>query len=299
MQPTDWPAVADLIHRGTNAWYERHARPRIFACTAADVELFCRVYEQLDPGCCVLARSRGRILGSCFYHPRPSHVALGIMNVDPESFATGIAGRLLAFITERAARAGKPVRLVSSALNLDSFSLYNRAGFVPYAVYQDMTLEVPATGFAQQPAGLERIRDGRMQDAAAMAALERDISGIDRERDFRYLLSNREGIWHVSVLEDDAGGIRGFLGSVRHAASHMLGPGAMRDPATAIALIARELDHNRGGCPVWLVPADQPELVGILYSWGARNCELHLAQVLGTVRRPSAVIMPTFMPETG
>ena len=299
MQPGDWPEVANLIHRGTNAWYEAHGMGSIFTCTPEDVELFCRVYEDLDPGCCILATSDDQILGSCFYHPRPSHVALGIMNVAPQAFGRGVANRLLQFVIEQAKAHNKPVRLVSSALNLDSYSLYNRAGFVPYGIYQDMTMEVPASGLTAQPDGFEQVRAGQIEDAAAMAALEQEISGIDREHDFRYFLTNKEGIWRVSLLEDASGGLRGFLVSVRHAASHMLGPGVMRDQSSAIALVARELDHHRGSSPVWLVPADQRELVGACYSWGARNCELHFAQVLGKAQRPTGVTMPTFMPETG
>lgn len=299
MAPSDWSTVAALIHGGTNAWYQDHGMAQIFGGDPSDVELFCRVYEDLDPGCCVLAEADGQILGSCFYHPRPSHVALGIMNVDPGAFGRGVAGRLLGYVIEQAQQLGLPVRLVSSALNLDSYSLYNRAGFVPYGIYQDMTLRVPETGFADRPEGFDRVRDGRPEDAAAMAGLERELSGIDREKDFRYFLDNREGIWRVSVLEADAGNLSGFLVSVRHTASHMLGPGAMRDPLSAIALLARELDQHRGGSPVWLVPADQQQLVSKCYAWGARNCELHFAQVLGEVRRPSGVAMPTFMPETG
>ena len=36
--------------------------------------------------------------------------------------------------------------LISSAMNLDSFSLYNRVGFRPRMVFQDTLLSVPETG---------------------------------------------------------------------------------------------------------------------------------------------------------
>ena len=41
------------------------------------------------------------------------------------------------------------------------------------------------------------------------------------------------------------------------------------------------------------------ELVRTLYTWGARNCELHLAQIRGPFHRPTGLIVPTFTPETG
>ena len=105
------------------------AAPPIFTGDPAGTELFCSVYEALDPGCCLVAENTrtGRLAGSCFYHPRPTHVSLGIMNVHPNYFGQGVARRLLQAIIEIAAQQNKPLRLVSSAMNLNSFSLYTRA----------------------------------------------------------------------------------------------------------------------------------------------------------------------------
>ena len=66
----------------------------------------------------------GKIAGSCFYHPRKSHISLGIMNVSQIFLDKGIAGNLLKKIIKIAKDQSLPVRLVSSAQNLDSFSLY-------------------------------------------------------------------------------------------------------------------------------------------------------------------------------
>lgn len=316
MQRKEWGEVAALIHASTNAWYERHGRPPVFACAPEDLELHCRVYEALDPGCCVVAEDSesGRLLGSCFFHPRPTHVSLGIMNAHPDAFGRGVAKVLLQFVIDKADAEDKPVRLVSSAINLDSYSLYNRAGFRPYALFQDMTLSVPESGLDARPPGRDRIRSARIVDAPGMVVLERELVGIEREKDFSYLLANDEGVWRASVLEGEDGRLDGFLFSVTHAACNMLGPGLARDEAGAAALLATELDRHRSRQPVWLVPADCQGLVRQMYSWGARNCELHMAQVRGAqvrgaqvrgarvrgpVRRPRGVILPTFLPETG
>jgi len=40
-------------------------------------------------------------------------------------------------------------------------------------------------------------------------------------------------------------------------------------------------------------------VVQALYAWGARNCEVHFAQIKGKFQAFNGVIMPTFMPETG
>jgi hypothetical protein len=226
-------------------------------------------------------------------------VSLGIMNAHPDYFGRGVARRLLQCIVDLADQQQKPVRLVSSAINLDSYSLYNRAGFVPRLVYQDMIMKVPDHGFATPVPGRDRIRAATPADVPAMAALELEVSGIRRENDLRYFVDNPDGLWHVSVLDSGRGGLEGFLVSIAHAASNMLGPGIARTEEQAAALIAAELDHNRGRQPVWLVPAHCQQLVQTMYAWGAVNCELHFAQARGVWTAPQGIALPTFMPESG
>ena len=48
-----------------------------------------------------------------------------------------------------------------------------------------------------------------------------------------------------------------------------------------------------------LVPVTCSRLVAQVYAWGARNCELHLAQVRGACPPFGGVTLPTFMPKTG
>jgi GNAT superfamily N-acetyltransferase len=302
MASGDRARLAELICSSTNAWYRRNGRPEIFPGGPATTALFAETYEALDPGCGMVAErlADGRLLGSCFVHPRETHVALGIMNVDPASFGAGVARALLRQVTDLADARGQPARLVSSAMNLDSFSLYSRAGFVPRCVYQDLCLEVPAAGLAvESPAGAGCVRPARASDIPAMVALELEVSGIRREQDWRFLIANAAGIWGMQVCEAPGGGLAGFLGSVRHPGSTMLGPGVARDEVTAAALIHAGLQGLRGRKPVFLVPCGYGDLVRTLYRWGARNCELHLAQVRGQAQPFRGVTMPTFMPETG
>ncbi|WDI41435.1 GNAT family N-acetyltransferase [Bremerella sp. P1] len=298
----DQNEVTSLIYHSTNAWYQSHARPPIFTGEVSVASVFCEVYEALDPGCCVVAQcdESGTIAGSCFYHPRPTHVSLGIMNVHPDHFGGGIARKLLQFIIDLAEKDDRPVRLVSSALNLDSFSLYNRAGFVPRATFQDMYLEVPEDGIQRgaPPEKLECVRQATIDDLDAIVALEEELHHIRRRGDYRHFLENESGLWHMSVIENPSGGINGFLASVFHPGSNMLGPGAMRTQEDAAALIYSELEHHAGRTPVWLVPVEASQLVQKLYSWGARNCELHFSQVRGKWTKPDGIVMPTFMPET-
>ena len=300
MLTDEWDVVARLIYEGTNSWYQAHGMNPIFTCGPEPVSLFCKVYEALDPGCCILAvNPTGRIAGSCFYHPRDSHVSLGIMNVNQEFFGQGIAKRLLQFVIEFASRQGKPLRLVSSALNLDSFSLYTRAGLVPQVAYQDMSVAVPESGLPtriSKPSG--KVRLAELNDVRRMVELEMQVSGISRGKDFEYFIDNDLGCWRTLILEEGHD-LVGFLTAIEHAASNMLGPGVMKSDEHATQLIEAHLDLQRGNSPVFLIPSNRPGLVNSMYRLGARNCEIHFSQALGHFQQPIGVTMPTFMPETG
>lgn len=293
--------MANLIYLSTNFWYQTHGRDRIFRGLPEDALLFCQVYHDLEPGCGIVAEHErsGMIIGSCFYHPRETHVSLGILNVHPNHFGDGVAGAIVDAIIRFSEEQDLPLRLVSSALNLDSFSLYSRKGFTPYAVYQDMYVQVPKQGLDTEGFPLENVREADLEDVSAMGALEFEISGISRERDYCYFIENDTGIWSVSVYEEPGGGIEGFLVSVNHPASNMLGPGVALNADVAATLIAHQLDQHRGRSPVFLVPATETALVQKLYGLGAKNCELHFGQVRGESQPINGVVMPTFMPETG
>jgi hypothetical protein len=222
------------------------------------------------------------------------------MNVHPNYFGQGVSSALLKHITDFTDRGGYPaLRLTSSAGNVDSFSLYNRAGFVPRCVYQDMLLTVPADGMQQPPAGVDRVRAAVPADVAALINLEMEVSGISREGDYRYCIANAQGFWHAAVYETPRGDIDGFIMSSSHPALVMVGPCVARSEAAAGPLLWGELNHLKGRTPLFLLPADRDRLVQQAYAWGARNCELHLCQVRGAYQPFRGVNLPTFLPETG
>ncbi|MBM3728162.1 MAG: GNAT family N-acetyltransferase [Acidobacteria bacterium] len=297
----DRSEIADLIYASINTWYRLHGMPQIFHGGPAVTGIFYDVYERVDPGCCVVAEneSTGRLMGSCFYHPRKLHVGLGIMNVHPNYFGLGVGRELLRYITDFTDHHGyKSLRLTQSALNLDSFSLYNRAGFVPRHAYQDMMLTVPAAGLPHRVPGMDRVRDATLADIPAIAALEMSVSGVTREQDYRLAIENPHGFWSASVYEGSGGAIDGFLISCGHAAMNMVGPGVMRSDEHAAALILREYDRHRGRSPVCLIPVERAGLVRQMYEWGARNVELHFCQVRGKFQPFAGVNMPMFLMET-
>ena len=301
MESSEWLRVAELIHNSTNSWYLANGKNAIFQGPSADALLFCEVYEDLDPGCCLIAvcEDSGKIAGSCFYHPRDTHMSLGIMNVNPDFFSRGIARNLLTRIIDLAEKDSLPVRLVSSAQNLDSYSLYTRQGFSPIQAFQDMYLEVPKNGLGLKNATPFTIDDATEADIQDMVNLENELVGINREKDFRYFIENERRIWQTVVCRDPNKMIVGFLSSVNHPASKMIGPGVARNEEVIEIMLANLLDRFRGESPVFLLPVSATRSVQSAYTWGARNCEIHFAQCRGESMEPDGIIMPTFMPETG
>jgi GNAT superfamily N-acetyltransferase len=299
MNPDDRDDVSRLIFHSTNRYYDSIGRQPIFRgdeLCAADI---FDVYQRIDAGHGIVAvddQSR-EIVGSCFVHPRETHVSLGIMNAHHGHFGRGVARAILAEIIDRAKQAGKPVRLVSSCFNLDSFSLYTRAGFVPFETFQDMFIAVPAGGLRYGPPNNLAVRAATLDDVSGMAALERSISGVSRIDDYRYFIRNPDNLWRVSIVES-AGEIGGFLVSCGSCALNMIGPGVARTQEQAAALFYDQINHNAGRCPVLLVPVRCGELVRQLYAWGARNCEMHVAQSYGPAQAPAGVVIPTFLPES-
>lgn len=297
----DWPEVADLIYRSLNDWYRIHRGIDPFVQSKESMLVFPRVYESLDPGCCVAAidPENGRIAATSFFHPRPTHVALGILNAHPDYWGKGAASAVLDEIIRIAKSKQLPLRLVSSAVNFESFNLYNCRGFVPFNFFQDMSVKVPLGGFAvDAPEGIE-IADACINDADEMAELEYRLSGIRRSSDFVYFLENREGIWGMSLARDKAAGrVVGFCASVCDPGSNMVGPGCAESETIAAALIRRELSRYPGKTPGWLIPSNAPELRREMFQLGARNTETHIAQILGGEGKVLGIVLPSFMPET-
>ena len=300
MTPADRVPVSRLIFHSTNRYYESIGRAPIFRGDDLSAGIIFDVYEKTDPGQGIVAvdDASDEIIASCFVHPRETHISLGIMNAHPDHFGRGAARSLLEHIVELGRQHEKPVRLVSSCLNLDSYSLYSRRGFVPFCTFQDMYVEVPDSGLPGVPPAGHSVRSATPDDVAAMAAIEKEISGITRVADYRYFIDNEDGIWHVSVVES-ADGLAGYLVSCGADAFNMLGPGVARTEDQAAALVHAELNCHRGRSPGFLVPVTCGDLVQRLYGWGARNYEMHVAQSNGKAQPPRGVTMPTFLPETG
>ena len=292
-----------MVHASFNAWYWRHGWGQdYFQCPPAEAAVFFDIYNDLTPGCSValFSKATGQLHGACFYHPRERHVSLGIMSVHPSFSGRGVGRAIVREIVRLTETGGYPaLRLVSSAINMDSFSLYNRAGLVPHQPYHDMIITVPAAGASIRDPARSRVRPASLNDVAAMAQVEDEVSGIRRDIDYRYAIQNSRGVLRATVLEAPQGGLDGWMIAVNCPALKMLGPCVAKSEEAAATLIAEGLDWFAGHTVLCLIPMNKQILVHNMYSWGARNVETHLFQARGAFKPFAGVNMPSFLPETG
>lgn len=303
LKDADLPEHSDLLYSSFNAWYWKHGWGKdYFGCRPQETSIFYNIYNDLAPGHSFAAfdNHSGRMMGSCFYHPREHHVSLGIMSVHPNYGGKGVGKALVNAILDYTKENNyKSCRLVSSAINMDSFSLYNRSGFIPRVTYHDMVLSVPADGIDGSVTGVEKVREATEEDIHAMGELEMEISGIKREVDYRYAIENPRDVLHATVYENDQKGIDGFMISVKHPALNMIGPCVARNEEVTIALMRKELDRFKGTWALFVIPMEKRKIVEQAYAWGAVNVETHLKEVWGEFSDFNGINMPSFLPETG
>lgn len=304
LKDVDVPEHADLLYSSFNSWYWKHGWGKdYFGCSPQETSIFYDIYNDLSPGCSIAAfdNETGRMMGSCFYHPREHHVSLGIMSVHPNYGGRGIGRQLVNHIIDYTKEHDfKSCRLVSSAINMDSFSLYNRSGFIPRVTYHDMVINVPENGLGDVVViGEDNIREASLADIKKMGDLEMEISGIKREVDYRYAIENPRKALHALVYENSQNGIDGFMISVKHPALNMLGPCVARNEEIAIALIRKEIERFNGTWVLFSIPMDKRKMVEQMYAWKAINVETHLKEVWGEFPGFNGISMPSFLPETG
>ncbi len=160
-------------------------------------------------------------------------------------------------------------------------------------------MEIAESGFPYQVPEEDRVRPATEADVEAMKALELEVAGICREKDYRHGIQNPEGIWESLIFEGAGGNVDGFMFSCKHPALNMLGPCVTRTEGQAAALIARAANRYRDSHVLAAVPAHCADLVQQMYQWQARNCELLFCQVRGRFQPFQGVSMPTIMLETG
>jgi GNAT superfamily N-acetyltransferase len=303
LRDSDVSEYAEMLYTSFNDWYWKHGWGKdYFGCKSQETSIFYDIYNDLTPGRSIAAfdKQTGQMIGACFYHPRETHVSLGIMCTHKDCWGKGIGramvDHILKFTEENSY---KSCRLVGSAINMNSFSLYNRSGFVPRGIYHDMVITVSEETLMARTPCEDRVRNVITEDVTGMGDLEMEISGIKREIDYHYAIENPRNVLHAAVYENDQHGIDGLMISVKHPSLNMLGPCVARSREIALALIRKEVRRFKETWILLVVPMEKGNMVEQLYKWGAVNVETHLKQVWGEFQPFKGVNLPSFLPETG
>ena len=159
----------------------------------------------------IVAQDDDRIVGSNFADLRSSIAGIGPISIDPQVQDQGIGRKLMeAAIDHLASTNVCGIRLVQSAYNNRSLSLYTRLGFQtrePLSVLQGPALNIKFAGYDVRPAG--------EADIATCNHLCRRVHGFERGAELREAIGA-----HTALVVEHLGRITGYatdLGFFAHA----------------------------------------------------------------------------------
>jgi GNAT superfamily N-acetyltransferase len=189
---------------------DQHNFPRDFPSVEAATDVVSMLLA--NPGFYgIVAEDNDRIVGSNFADQRSSIAGIGPISIDPQVQNQGVGRKLMeAAIDHFASTNFCGIRLVQSAYNNRSLSLYTRLGFQtrePLSVIQGPALNTRFAGYDVRPAG--------EADIAACNLLCRRVHGFDRGAE----LSEAIGA-HTAIVVEHLGRITGYateLGFFAHA----------------------------------------------------------------------------------
>lgn len=174
--------------------------------------------------------------------------AIGMIIVAPTAQGRGLGRRL----TEAMLAELGPCRIALLATEAGR-PLYAKLGFQPTGLVRQHQGKALAGG-RQAPRPGEALRPLSGGDVAALAALDRMATGLDRSKALAALLEVAEGV----VLERD-GTPAGFALLRRFGHGHLIGPVIAPDTASAQALIGHWLDARGGE----FLRIDVPDAAGL------------------------------------
>jgi predicted N-acetyltransferase YhbS len=185
-EAADAGACGEIAYRAFQTLHDHYNFPRPYPSVEVATGVLSRVLA--NPGFYgIVAERDGRIVGSNFADQRSPIAGIGPISVDPEVQYKGIGRSLMQTALEHLnARNFAGIRLVQSAFNNHSLSLYTTIGFrarEPLSVMQGPALNVKFAGYDVRPAN--------EADIAACNMLCRRVHGFDRGVELRDAIAAR------------------------------------------------------------------------------------------------------------
>jgi len=184
----------------------------------------------------VVAETGNRLVGTALWWPLGRHAAtIGLVLVAKDARGRGIARQMVEEICARTPGIGLLLNATEMAVGV-----YLKAGFTPVReVFQYQGMVARDVRRPAEPDG--SLRPVRADDVAAIAALDRNATGLDR----RHLLTPHCDAGDGSVALRD-GGLAGFALHRRFARGRVIGPLIAETRETAHTLLARQLAQHSG-----------------------------------------------------
>lgn len=230
-EAADAAKCAAVLYSAFQQVADQHKFPPDFPSLQAAIDVVSMLLA--NPGFYgIVAEENGRIVGSNFADQRSSIAGIGPVSIGPQVQNQGIGRKLMEAMIDHLASSHAGIRLVQTAYNNRSLSLYTRLGFQtrePLSVLQGAALDIKFAGYDVRPAG--------EADVAACNVLCRRVHGFDRGAELREALHAQSAIVveHLGRITGYATGLGFFahavaetnqdLKSLIGAASEFHGPG--------------------------------------------------------------------------
>jgi predicted N-acetyltransferase YhbS len=226
----------------------------------------------------VVAEARGRIVGSNFLNERARIAGVGPITVDPTGQNSGVGGRLMQDVLDRAGRQGAAgVRLLQTGFHNRSLCLYTKLGFrtrEPVSVLQGEPLGQKFPGYEVRPA--------TTGDVAACSRICHQVHGFDRSNELRDAIEQRT----ASVVEL-LGRITGYTTGIAFFAHSVA-----ETNQDLMALIGAAPEF---GGPGFLVPTRNHELFTWCLEAGLKLVFQMTLMTIGLYNEPTGPYMPSVL----
>jgi GNAT superfamily N-acetyltransferase len=226
----------------------------------------------------VVAESGGRIVGSNFLDERSSIAGVGPITVDPNGQNSGVGGRLMQDVLDRAARQkAAGVRLLQAGYHNRSLCLYTKLGFrtrEPILVLQGKPLGQSLDGYEVRPA--------TAADVAACNRICHQVHGLDRGGELRDAIAQNG----ASVVEH-LGRVTGYTTGIA-----FFGHGVAETNRDLMALIGAAPEF---GGPGLLLPTRNHEVFNWCLDAGLKLVFQMTLMTVGLYNEPAGAYMPSVL----
>jgi predicted N-acetyltransferase YhbS len=276
-RPEDAAVCGQICYDAFNTISKSHGFPCDMPGTQQAAALLSTLFSH--PGFyCLVAETRGRVVGSNCLDERSAIAGAGPITVDPNVQNHGIGRKLMESALDRARdRGAAGVRLVQAAFHNRSLALYASLGFhirEPLSCLQGRTLQRNLPGCAVRPA--------QMDDLEACNTLSRRVHGFDRSRDLAEAI--QQG---TAVVIERAGGVTGYASSLA-----FFGHATAETNVDMQALIA---SADSFGGPGILIPSRNNGLFRWCLANGLRLVQPMTLMTTGLYNEPAGAWLPSIL----